>query len=182
MKIYTKTGDEGQTSLFSGKRVAKDSSYVASYGEVDELNSFLGWAVSVAPDDHALREKLIQIQHDLHQLCSDLATPSDATVAIPRFEANRTQRVESWIDEMQTELEPLKQFILPGGSELSARLHICRTIARRAERAVVAHGREEELNAETGVYLNRVSDFLFVAARYANKISKKADVPWDKAK
>ena len=179
MKIYTKTGDDGTTGLFSGKRVSKDSSYIETYGTVDELNAFIGHAMTVC-EDKSLYDCLLQIQHDLHAVCADLATPLDANVKIERIADVRARRLETWIDDFEKELQPLRQFILAGGSELASRIHIARTIARRAEREAVAHAQQVDANAETIIYLNRLSDFLFVLARVANHRLKVQDVTWDK--
>ena len=179
MKIYTKTGDDGTTGLFSGKRVSKTSSYIAAYGTVDELNSFIGFA-SASCKDPEISKELFQIQNDLHSVCSDLATPADTNAKIQRLEAERALRLEKAIDVFEKELQPLKQFILARGCELSARLHLARTIARRAEREVLLHSEKEKMNAEVVIYLNRLSDFLFVLARLANHRAKISDVLWDK--
>jgi len=182
MKIYTKTGDDGTTGLFSGKRVSKTSSYIDAYGTVDEVNAFVGMALTSSADAE-ISKMLIQVQHDLHAVCADLATPADAAQAkhVERVEAKRSKQLEVWIDKMETELEPLKQFILAGGTELSSRLHVARTVCRRAERAVIAHAESEKANSETIIYLNRLSDFLFVLARLANRRAKRDDVLWDKS-
>ncbi|MBN8554006.1 MAG: cob(I)yrinic acid a,c-diamide adenosyltransferase [Deltaproteobacteria bacterium] len=180
MKIYTKTGDDGTTGLFSGKRVPKTSSYIGAYGTVDELNSFVGFAAVVSKDSEISKE-LFQIQNDLHVLCSDLATPLDANAKIHRIESARTSRLENAIDLFEKELQPLKQFILAGGSELSARLHLARTVSRRAEREVLLHAEKEKINAEALIYLNRLSDYLFVLARLANHRAQISDVFWDKS-
>jgi cob(I)alamin adenosyltransferase len=181
MKIYTKTGDDGTTGLFSGKRVPKTSSYIAAYGTVDELNAFIGFCAAASKDPEISKE-LFQIQNDLHMVCADLATPLDANAKVHRVEPARAKRLESSIDNFEKELQPLKQFILAGGSELSARLHLARVTARRAEREVIAHGEGEKINAESIVYLNRLSDFLFVLARVANHRAKVSDVFWDQGK
>jgi len=179
MKIYTKTGDDGSTGLFSGLRVAKDSSAIESYGTVNELNAWLGLVIS-ASQDTELNSVLNQIQHDLHRLCADLATPLDAKTAAERMAPEQTKRLENWIDQFEKELSPLTQFILAGGSEQAARLHIARTISRRAERRLVSHSKLQEINENTLVYLNRLSDLLFVMARLANKRLSLSDRLWDK--
>lgn len=179
MKIYTKTGDDGTTGLFSGKRVAKNSSYIDAYGTVDETNSWIGYAL-VSCDDQEIRNCLTQIQHDLHSVCADLATPLDANTKVARVELKAAQRLEGWIDDFEKELKPLTQFILAGGTELAAKLHIARTVARRAERLAVAHSQMEGINNPALVYLNRLSDFLFVLARVANHRAGQPDVFWKK--
>ncbi len=181
MKIYTRTGDDGTTGLFSGKRVRKDSTYIEAYGTVDELNAWLGHcgAASTFKD---LNEQLIQIQHDLHTICADLATPSDAKVNIKRLPKEKCDQLEHWIDAGEKELAPLTQFILAGGTELASRLHIARTVCRRAERLAVTHAETEKVNDETIIYLNRLSDLLFVLARVANVRLQVADIAWDKSR
>lgn len=179
MKIYTKTGDDGTTGLFSGKRVAKNSSYIEAYGTVDEVNSWIGFAL-VSCQDNEIKTCLLQIQHDLHAVCADLATPLDANAKVERVDLKRADRLEKWIDTFEKELKPLTQFILAGGSELAAKLHIARTVARRAERLAVAHSQMEGISNPALVYLNRLSDFLFVLARVANHRAGQADVLWDK--
>lgn len=181
MKIYTKTGDDGTTGLFSGKRVSKTSSYIEAYGTVDELNSWIGHCGAVS-FDREISEDLIQIQNNLHVLCADLATPMEAKGKIERVNQLPAENLERRIDAMEQELRPLTQFILPGGGELASRLHIARTVCRRAERAVVAHAENEKVNHEVPVYLNRLSDYLFVLARVANKRAQIEDLLWSSAK
>lgn len=178
MKIYTKTGDAGETSLFSGERKKKSEDRIEAYGNVDELNSFLGFAI-VLCQAPKLKEKLLTVQNDLFLIGSDLATPLDSSLKIKRISEDKSVTMESWIDQLDADLEPLKNFILPGGGELSARLHICRTLARRAERGVVRLGTNEQINAEVIRYLNRLSDFFFVAARWANHEEGQSDVIWN---
>ena len=168
MKIYTRTGDTGQTSLFGGSRVRKDDPRIEAYGTVDELNAFIGIARASWPDS-PLDAELSDIQCDLFDLGAHLASPgSDRFLGVPEL---RTAELERGIDRMEDELETLKSFILPGGSIPAANLHAARTICRRAERLVAALD-------EDVVYLNRLADFLFVAARFANKELKVEDVPW----
>ena len=181
MKIYTRTGDEGETALFTGRRVLKNSSYLEAYGNVDELNAWIGLSI-VSVADKGLSSQLLQIQHDLHVVCADLATPLDATTKIDRIQSDRATRLENWIDQMEANLKPLTQFILSGGSEPAARLHIARTVCRRAERGIVAHFHQEKGNDEVVVYINRLSDYLFVAARWVNFKSGIGDVVWDKSR
>lgn len=180
MKIYTKTGDDGSTGLFSGKRVPKNSSYIEAYGTVDELNAWIGHCNSACSDEE-ISEKLIQIQNDLHTLCADLATPLDAkTGKVERLDEKRSQKMEPWIDAFENELKPLTQFILAGGTELASRFHIARTVARRAERLMVSHSQSEKVNPQTIVYMNRLSDLLFVMARVANHRAGVPDIFWTK--
>lgn len=181
MKIYTKTGDTGETGLFGGQRVNKSSSYVEAYGSADELNAWLGFLAEESKKAH-LYEAVIQIQHDLHSLCADLATPFDKKTKIVRFSAEASKRLEAWIDEAQDKLPGLKNFILPGGSYLSSKFHIARTVCRRAEREVVRLSQEVKINLEVLKYLNRLSDLLFVYARLANKELGVADIDWDQSR
>lgn len=179
-KIYTKTGDAGETALGNGARVAKHSMRVASYGTVDELNSFVGMARLIAEDD--IDNGLSRIQNDLFDLGADLCRPDhekDAEAEYPplRMADAQVSRLESEIDAMNGTLEALRSFILPGGSPLSAHLHVCRTIARRAERMSVELATMEAINPAAVKYLNRLSDWFFVAARIAND-GGKADVLW----
>ncbi len=179
MKIYTKTGDAGSTGLFAGGRVSKASSVIEAYGSVDEANASIGFA-GAACTDTEIKKELLQIQHDLHQICADLATPLEAESKVERIEKNRGERLEVLIDRWEKELTPLTQFILAGGTELSARLHLARTICRRAEREVVRHSLDSKINSEVIIYLNRLSDLLFVAARLANKRLGTSDILWER--
>lgn len=179
-KIYTRTGDKGQTALGDGSRVAKTSPRVETYGTVDELNAFVGSARlhAQAETDAAL----MRIQNDLFDLGADLCRPDmdkDDQADYPplRIAAAQTDRLESEIDVMNAALEPLRSFVLPGGAPLSAALHICRTVARRAERLAVALAADEPINPAAVTYLNRLSDWFFVAARMANDQGRK-DVLW----
>lgn len=165
-KVYTRTGDAGKTSLVSGDRVSKADLRVSAYGDVDELNSVLG-VVRTGPLDVELSELLGRLQNDLFTVGADLATP--AGTPVPRVSPEMVTELEQVIDQYLEELEPLKEFILPGGSSAGAMLHLARTVARRAERVVVALAEREEITAEALQYLNRLSDLLFVLARAANK-------------
>ena len=179
MKIYTKTGDKGTTSLFGGKRVEKDDLRIETYGTVDELNALIGSAISEIKDSELI-EVLQNIQLDLFTLGSDLATPEDnnITFTVPRIEESFAKKLEESIDEFTDRLPPLKNFILPGGSKGSSLLHLARTVCRRAERAVVKLERKEKIGENILVYLNRLSDLLFVLARYANLVTNTPDVEW----
>lgn len=170
-KVYTRTGDGGETSLVGGARVSKSSLRVVAYGEVDELNSVLGFARSLL-NDSEIDDTLALIQNDLFTLGADLASPSG--IEVPRITERFTATLEEYSDRFLSELEPLKEFILPGGAQAGAALHLARTVARRAERTVVALSETEELNPDTIIYLNRLSDLLFILARAANK---RAGVP-----
>lgn len=172
-KIYTRGGDQGETSLGDGSRIAKTDALVAAYGTVDELNAFLGVARLEADGD--MDAALARIQNELFDLGADLCKPFEDNDDALRILPSQTKRLEDEIDAMTDALEPLRSFILPGGTKLAAHLHVARTIARRAERAILLV--EQALNAETIRYTNRLSDWLFVAARMANH-GGKDDVLW----
>jgi cob(I)alamin adenosyltransferase len=181
-KIYTRTGDDGTTALVSGRRRAKHDMRVEAYGTIDETNSAIGVARLHTADLAELDAMLALIQNDLFDLGADLATPE--TAEPPAYEPLRivesqVTRLEQDIDGLNADLQPLKSFVLPGGSAAAAHLHLARTIARRAERLMVALARSdgEIVNAAALQYVNRLSDFLFVAARHANN-GGKADVLW----
>ena len=176
MKIYTKTGDGGETSLFDNSRVWKSNNRIMSYGAVDELNSAVGIALSLE-GDVVLSKILSQIQNNLFVVGSDLANPDMENQKI-RTTKEMIDFLEECIDELDNELAELDSFILPGGSMLSSVLHLARTIARRAETHVVALSREEKITKNTFVYLNRLSDLLFVMARTANKEKNVKDIIW----
>lgn len=165
-RVVTKTGDRGETALIGGQRVPKSSRRVDAYGEVDELNSCLGLAVSWTQDEE-LVALLEQIQHTLFTVGADLAAPCQ--VSVPRVEENHVTALEEAMEGLMEELPPLEEFILPGGGPAGATLHLARTIARRAERATVLLSESEEVNSQAIIYLNRLSDFLFVLARIVNR-------------
>lgn len=171
MRIYTKTGDGGETGLFGGRRVSKADLRVAAYGDVDELNAGLGQAETLVPDG-ALTAEIRDIQADLFALGSDLATPPDAgektARATVRLDAGRSAALEALIDRLDAEAAPLANFILPGGHPAAAALQVCRTVCRRAERTAVALAATEDVPPAALVYLNRLSDLLFVMARWVN--------------
>ena len=179
-KIYTRTGDAGDTALGDGTRVPKHDPRVAAYGTVDEANATVGLARLHAEGE--TDAALARIQNDLFDLGADLCRPGharDAEAAHPplRIVPAQVARLESEIDAMNARLEPLRSFVLPGGSPLSAALHLCRTVARRAERETVDLATREEVNPHAVTYLNRLSDWFFVAARIAND-DGRADVLW----
>ena len=182
-KIYTKTGDAGETALGDGSRVSKHSARVETYGTVDELNATVGMARLHAGDaDGDMEAALSRIQNDLFDLGADLCRPNmekdgDAGYPVLRMVEGQVARIEGEIDAMNAKLQPLRSFILPGGSALSAHLHLCRTVARRAERLAVALASMESVNQPAVVYLNRLSDWFFVASRIAND-DGAADVLW----
>jgi cob(I)alamin adenosyltransferase len=171
-RVYTKSGDQGDTSLVDGSRVSKADLRVASYGDVDELNSVLGMA-RIGLTDAQLDAMLGRIQNELFVLGADLASP--AGVPVPRVSEELVVALEHDIDLLMDELEPLREFILPGGNPLAATLHLARTVARRAERTVVALAASTEITESAIRYLNRLSDLLFVMARVANKRSGTAE-------
>jgi len=176
MKIYTKTGDSGETSLFAGGRVRKDEARLHAYGTIDELNSVLGLAAALNLDAE-LREMLRRVQAELFQVGADLATPLDAQADwIKRIEGGLTTALESEIDQLDTELAPLTNFILPGGTAAAAALHQARTVCRRAERWMVTLG--DEINPQTLIYVNRLSDWLFTLSRAENARAGMSDVIW----
>jgi cob(I)alamin adenosyltransferase len=180
MKIYTKTGDRGDTGLFGGTRVSKASLRVASYGEVDELNSVIGVAIAAAAPGDALVAKLQRVQGELFVLGAELASSPEKSVdvGIALLDEAQITALEHEIDAFDAELPKLKTFVLPGGTPLAAALHLARTVCRRAERSAVALDADGALRGEIIRYLNRLSDWLFTAARYANFRANVADVPW----
>jgi len=179
MKIYTKTGDAGETGLFGGARVSKASLRVATYGDVDELNSAIGWA-RVAVADADLDALLNQIQNDLFEVGAELGSTADRKKkgGLPLIEEPQVETLERAIDKYEEGPPALQSFVLPGGSESAARFHLARCICRRAERGLVALGAEETLRGELLRYLNRLSDLLFTLARYANHTAGVEDIPW----
>ncbi len=179
-KVYTRTGDDGTTGLGSGQRVPKDGLRVTAYGTVDELSSAIG-VVIAADVAERLAEPLVRIQNDLFHLGSDLCILEEDKdrFPAPRIEDHHVVFLERLMDELTEELEPLENFILPGGSPAAASLHLARSIGRRAERDLVALSREESVGALTVRYLNRLSDTLFVMARYENKKRGVPDILWD---
>jgi cob(I)alamin adenosyltransferase len=182
MKIYTKAGDAGETSLFGGQRVSKAHVRIEAYGLVDQLNALLGIA-RLHVDDGELLAALDRIQSELFNLGSDLATPHEVESShIVRMQEADARTLEAEIDRFSAALPPLKTFILPGGSPAAAHLHMARTACRQAERATVRLAREEPLNPHALVYLNRLSDWLFTAARLANQRQQVEDVPWVSAR
>jgi len=176
MKLYTRTGDEGQTGLSGGARLGKDEPRVAAYGDVDELNASLGWAAS-ACDKPEWADQLHYLQDRLFVLGAELADPS-GRAQTPSLGQQDTAQLEKWIDAADARLAPLKNFVLPGGCELAGRLHLARTVCRRAERSVVLLGRREQVSAVCVPFLNRLGDLLFAWARLANHRQGLPDVIW----
>lgn len=214
MKIYTKGGDHGTTSLFGGKRVEKDNLRVEAYGNVDELNSLIGVILFDllslrGPHERSnleittsrsaglamthgveknIKDKLIRVQTELFVLGADLSAPLDiptkgrsafgGKVKVPRIKKTFISRLEKEIDHWEKELPKITKFILPGGSKIGAKLHFARTVARRAERAITALAKVEKVNVNAQIYINRLSDWFFVAARYANKLQHIEEKIW----
>ena len=186
MKLYTKTGDDGTTGLFGNHRVGKDSLRVEAYGTVDELTSFIGSAVSACTHED-ISKFLLNVQSRLFELGADLSRPpadkSDetgkrASGGIPPIEPLQVEELETELDRICSDLPQMKTFIIPGGCELSSRLHIARTVCRRTERLTVALSRSEDVNPNAIKYLNRLSDLLFAYARKANQLANIPDTPW----
>jgi cob(I)alamin adenosyltransferase len=177
-RIYTRTGDKGETGLVGGTRVPKDSLRVDAYGSVDELNSVLGIARAFL-NDRELDDLLAELQKDLFVVGADLASTSDHQQRnVPRITVEKISTMETTIDKFETELSPLKAFILPGGGVVGSLLHNARTVARRAERRVVTLSKAEAINEQMVPYMNRLSDLLFVMARVANRRENKGDIEW----
>lgn len=179
-KVYTRTGDDGTTALAGGQRVPKSTIRISAYGTVDEVNSLLGVALAAGVDPK-LASALAEIQNELFHLGSDLCLLEEdkQKFSVPQIEERHVQALEALIDELSAELEPLENFILPGGSTGAAHLHVARTVCRRAERLVVELGEEEEVGEWVLPYLNRLSDLLFVMARWENRARGVGDVLWD---
>ena len=181
MKIYTKRGDGGKTGLIGGDEVSKSSERINAYGEVDELNSVIGWCASIS--DNKTKEILERENRNLFVLGSWLATPdstsADTQKSLPKWNSKSTEVLENEMDEMSNSLSELKNFILPGGTELASRLHIARTVCRRAERSVCHLSEKETVNSVFLQYLNRLSDWLFTLARDSNRISDIEDTIWN---
>ncbi len=182
MKIYTRSGDQGQTSLFGGQRVSKANPRVEAYGAVDELNAAIGLAESLI-DDSGISSQLQAVQSRLFDLGSDLATPPDGGSERTASHVQRVQEgwandLEDAIDQAESEIEALNNFILPGGTPGAATLHMARTVCRRAERRGVALSQEEDVTPAVLIYLNRLADLLFVLARLTNQRAGIAETPW----
>ena len=184
-KIYTKTGDKGETSLYGGTRVSKAAARVESYGTLDELNALIGIAKSEISDEKVLSQ-LQKIQFDLFTVGSEAATPTDKMLLANgknrldlMISEKEISELELWMDDFDAELEPLKFFILPSGGKAAASIHVCRTVCRRAERTMVFLNETEEVRPELIKYLNRLSDYLFILARYVSKISGEKEEYWN---
>lgn len=181
MKIYTKTGDKGDTGLIDGSRISKSDLRIIAYGVVDEANSHIGLIISNIErnsifDD--VKKILLNVQQDLFILGAELANPNTLKDDNMLVKREMISTIEKYIDKFESELAPLSNFILPGGSIESSLLHICRTVVRRAETSAVALAKEQKINQEILTYLNRISDLFFVLARVTNKRQKRNDIPW----
>ena len=181
MKIYTRTGDDGTTGLFGGQRVAKSDPRIDCYGTVDELNAAVGLAATAVEVGPGLADKLRRVQNELFVIGSHLATPESDTrrlARLPDLDDSAVARLEAEIDAAEADLPPLKNFILPGGADAAARLHLARTVCRRAERLLVAFAASQPIDPVILRYFNRLSDWLFVYARWVNHRQGVADVAW----
>ncbi len=178
MKIYTKSGDKGSTSLFGGTIVSKDDIQIEAYGTVDELNAFIGGLISSISDE-ALVKELEEIQPLLFDIGSHLASDGTSTQYLPVLNPEMTETLEKAIDLMTDKLPPLKSFIMPGGSVAVSQAHICRVVCRRAERRVTALANVKEVNSLIIIYLNRLSDYFFVLARYIAMSEGVEEIKWN---
>ena len=179
-KVYTRTGDKGQTSLASGERVCKNCNRIEAYGQVDELNSHIGLLASMVSDEETARQ-LQLIQNILFSVGGNLAMDT-TTVKMPetcKVTPLMVERLEAWIDEIDANLPPIRAFILPGGTTAAAQCHVCRTICRRAERTILTLAEECEIDDELMKFVNRLSDYLFVLARKINKMATKDEILWN---
>lgn len=182
-KIYTRTGDKGETGLVGGLRVSKHSLRPDAFGEVDELNSIIGLTRNFLKNEKKMDNILVRIQNELFDLGADLATPemiNNKKIDL-RITPKQVSRIEKEIDELNNNLQSLKSFVIPGGSEISSWLHLSRTVARRAERKITKLASEEAINVEIMHYINRLSDLLFVMARFANNLGER-DILWEPGK
>jgi len=181
LKIYTKTGDKGDTGLIDGSRVSKSDLRIIAYGEVDEANSHIGLIITNIEKNSIfddVRKILLNVQQDLFVLGAELANPNTLKDENMLVKREMISTIEKYIDNFESELAPISNFILPGGSIESSLLHICRTVVRRAETSAVALAKEQKINEEILTYLNRISDLFFVLARVTNKRQKRDDIPW----
>lgn len=185
-KIYTRSGDKGETSLFTGQRVQKNDPFIEALGSVDECNSAIGLSLSQLPDKNRyvqLKHQLIIIQHALFDLGAAIATPRTRAeqdkINKTRFDDEEIELLEKWIDQMDTELPKLKTFILPGGHPSGASLHLARSICRRAERDVIPLNHYADVSDKITCYLNRLSDYLFMASRWINHLAEMPETAWE---
>lgn len=184
MKIYTRKGDKGETSLIGGKRVKKSDLQVETYGTIDELNSYIGWIRDVTVKEISLQVQLHKIQNSLFCIGAILSSNTDKALPsfVPVWDKNATERLEGWIDELSTELPQMTHFILPGGHSTISLIHVARTVCRRAERDLVRWQNEESVAFDYILkYVNRLSDYLFVLSRYMAKQLEVEEIKWDPA-
>ena len=177
-RIYTRSGDDGSTGLFGGGRVLKDNVRIRAYGTIDELNACLGLCAASLEEGLPVRSLIVRLQNELFTVGADLATPTKSRASTPRISSADVQRLEDCIDSYEEDLLPLTNFILPGGSQVASELHRARTVCRRAEREIVAALQADELNVNVLVYINRMSDLLFVLARWVNRMQNVPDIEW----
>lgn len=177
--LYTRTGDNGSTSLVDGSRAQKDCTRIEAYGEIDELSSTLGFVVSSPQCPDEIREELLHVQHIMFEIGGYLATSvaDGAEPGLPFLE-DETHKLEGWVDSLDERVPRLRSFILPGGTDESSRCHLARTVCRRAERRVLSLSRESYVDPRVISYLNRLSDYLFIAARYLNFLGGMEDIAW----
>lgn len=178
MKVYTKKGDKGETSLLGGVRMMKNAVRIDAYGTVDELNSYIGLIRDQEINASSINE-LLEIQDRLFTLGSYLASAPGSKMKLPGFTEKDVENLENWIDQMETELEPMKSFVLPGGHPTVSFCHIARCVCRRAERIMVSVSESEEINPVLIQYMNRLSDYLFVLSRKLSKDLKATETPWN---
>lgn len=178
MKIYTKGGDKGQTSLYGGRRISKDDIRIESYGTIDELNSHVGHLISLLPVDIDQTKLLIEIQNRLFTIGSNLASDPQKNLPVPDLNEEDIVKLENAMDNMDSSLPPLTAFVLPGGSAANSVAHVCRTVARRSERRMVSLAAVEEVNPILIKYINRLSDYFFVISRYIAHVLDHKETPW----
>ena len=177
MKIYTKTGDNGETSLFGGKRVPKDHLRIEAYGTIDELNFLIGVCRTLSLP-REVDVILIETQNDLFVLGAELASPDTSSEKIPRIQPDAISRIERHIDAIVPQLTPLTNFILPGGHPAAAMIHLARTVCRRGERCAVELSHHDQISPQVIIYLNRLSDLLFIVARWVNASNNSPEIEW----
>lgn len=178
MKIYTKGGDKGQTSLYGGRRVSKDDIRIEAYGTIDELNSHVGHLISLMPSTNEQLELLLEIQNRLFTIGSNLASDPQKDLPVPDLYEEDIIKLENAMDNMDAVLQPLRAFVLPGGSSVNSVAHICRTVTRRAERRMISLAGIEEVNPILIKYVNRLSDYFFVVSRFIAHTLNHKETPW----
>ena len=179
IKLYTKTGDKGKTSLLGGKKVAKNDMRIEAYGNVDELNSFIGHLKDQEAVENRLKQQLYWIQEHLFSIGSILATEEDFKgFELPKITETEVSQLEVWIDKFESEVPPLKNFILPGGHPAVSLSHICRTVCRRTERSIIALANSSEIDQVILQFINRLSDYLFIFARVLSVLLNAPEIPW----